>query len=173
MIRRRRGDAPLRGELAVELATEAGVDAVLPWRAARSVARWDEGARGAKALARWQGAARAAAKQARRSRVPKVREPVDTKGLAEAVSASAGAVVLEAGATQRLARCALPERRTGSVEIPRASSSSSSSTNTPGSTTQPAPRTQTLPQRIPEGMCLNLYVSPSAMIVWPAFGPPW
>jgi len=28
-----------RGELAVELATEAGVDAVLPWRAARCVAR--------------------------------------------------------------------------------------------------------------------------------------
>jgi len=53
-------------------------------------------------------------------------------------------------------RCALPERRTVSVEIPRASRSSSSSTKTPGSTTSPAPSTHSLPQRIPEGMCLNL-----------------
>ncbi len=43
-----------RGELSVELATEAGVDAVLPWRADRCVARWDEGPRGAKALSRWR-----------------------------------------------------------------------------------------------------------------------
>lgn len=50
-----------RGELAVELATEAGADAILPWRAARSVARWDDGPRGAKALARWRSTARAAA----------------------------------------------------------------------------------------------------------------
>src|SRR5690606_40196943 len=41
-----------RGELAVELATEAGVDSVLPWRAARCVAKWDDGPRGAKALDR-------------------------------------------------------------------------------------------------------------------------
>ncbi|GAA2776687.1 hypothetical protein GCM10010470_06730 [Saccharopolyspora taberi] len=51
-----------RGELAVELATEAGVDAVLPWKAARCVARWDDGPRGAKALARWRRIAAAAAK---------------------------------------------------------------------------------------------------------------
>ncbi|MDQ2710191.1 MAG: 16S rRNA (uracil(1498)-N(3))-methyltransferase, partial [Actinomycetota bacterium] len=52
-----------RGELAVELATEAGVDAVLPWRAARCVARWDDGPRGARALQRWRSTALAAAKQ--------------------------------------------------------------------------------------------------------------
>ena len=43
-----------RGELAVELATEAGVDAIVPWRAARCVARWETGPRGARALARWR-----------------------------------------------------------------------------------------------------------------------
>ncbi|WP_020666212.1 16S rRNA (uracil(1498)-N(3))-methyltransferase [Amycolatopsis nigrescens] len=97
-----------RGELAVELATEAGVDEILPWRAARSVARWDDGARGAKALARWQGAARAAAKQARRAWVPPVREPVDTTGLAAAVRDSAAALVLEGTATERLTELDLP-----------------------------------------------------------------
>ena len=56
-----------RGELAVELATEAGVDGVLPWRAARCVARWEAGPRGEKALARWRTTAREAAKQARRA----------------------------------------------------------------------------------------------------------
>ena len=35
-----------RAELAVELATEAGVDALVPWTAARCVVRWADGARG-------------------------------------------------------------------------------------------------------------------------------
>ena len=70
-----------RGELAVELATEVGVDAVLPWSAARCVVRWD-GDRGAKALARWRSTAREAAKQARRAWVPEVSEPLSTKEVA-------------------------------------------------------------------------------------------
>lgn len=71
-----------RGELAVELATEAGVDAVLPWRAARCVARWDDGPRGVKALARWRGTALAAVKQSRRAWLPEVEQPVGTDELA-------------------------------------------------------------------------------------------
>ncbi|MDT7710618.1 MAG: rRNA (uracil1498-N3)-methyltransferase, partial [Pseudonocardiales bacterium] len=55
-----------RSELAVEMATEAGVDGILPWRAARCVARWEDGPRGDKALARWRSTVREAAKQARR-----------------------------------------------------------------------------------------------------------
>ncbi len=60
-----------RSELAVELATEAGVDAVVPWQSARCVARW-EGAKTQKGVARWRNAAIAAAKQSRRSFVPDV-----------------------------------------------------------------------------------------------------
>ena len=70
-------------------------------------------------------------------------------------------------------RCALPEIRSGSAEIPRSSSPSISSSSTSGSTTQPAPSTLTLPERIPDGRWRNLNVSPSTMTVWPAFGPPW
>ena len=42
-----------RGELAVELATEAGVDAMVPWAAARCVARWtaERAAHGVRAVA--------------------------------------------------------------------------------------------------------------------------
>ncbi|HEU0088880.1 MAG TPA: 16S rRNA (uracil(1498)-N(3))-methyltransferase [Pseudonocardiaceae bacterium] len=99
-----------RGELAVELATEAGVDAVLPWRAARCVARWDDGPRGAKALARWREAARQAAKQARRGWFPEVAEPVGTTALAQRCAAAAGCLVLHATATDPLTAVRLPER---------------------------------------------------------------
>lgn len=98
-----------RGELAVELATEAGADAVLPWKAARSVARWDDGPRGAKALAKWRTTARAAAKQARRGRVPDVPEPVTTAELAAHLSTAAGAYLLEATAEVGLKDVALPD----------------------------------------------------------------
>lgn len=97
-----------RGELAVELATEAGADAVIPWRAARCVARWEDGPRGAKALARWRSTAREAAKQARRTRVPEITEPVGTARLAELVRASAGALLLESSAGARLTDVDLP-----------------------------------------------------------------
>ncbi|SDH38113.1 16S rRNA (uracil1498-N3)-methyltransferase [Lentzea fradiae] len=98
-----------RGELAVELATEAGVDGVVPWRAARCVAKWEDGPRGAKALGRWRSTAREAAKQARRSRVPSVDEPVSTKQLAQRVSSSALTLVLHESAVERLSDVVLPD----------------------------------------------------------------
>ena len=51
-----------RSELAVELATEAGVDTVVPWAAARCVSRWT-GPKLDKGVARWRAVAREAAKQ--------------------------------------------------------------------------------------------------------------
>jgi 16S rRNA (uracil1498-N3)-methyltransferase len=88
-----------RGELAVETATEAGVDEVVPWAAARCVARW-EGERGVKALDRWRSTAREAAKQARRAWFPEVREPVTTSGLLDVPGTL---LVLHESATERLA----------------------------------------------------------------------
>jgi 16S rRNA (uracil1498-N3)-methyltransferase len=99
-----------RGELAVESATEAGVDGILPWRAARCVARWEEGPRGEKALARWRSTVREAAKQARRPWLPVVEEPVTTAALARRVEAVDLAVVLHEGASERLADVPLPPR---------------------------------------------------------------
>lgn len=96
-----------RGELAVELATEAGVDEILPWRAERCVARWDDGPRGDKALARWRATAREAAKQARRAWCPTVNAPVDTAALAGLVS-HAVTLVLHESAEQRLTDISLP-----------------------------------------------------------------
>jgi 16S rRNA (uracil1498-N3)-methyltransferase len=98
-----------RGELAVELATEAGADAIVPWRAARCVARWDDGPRGAKALARWRETARQASKQARRGWVPEVAEPVGTAALAQRGAAATRCLVLHETATDPLSAVALPD----------------------------------------------------------------
>lgn len=97
-----------RGELAVELATEAGADEIWPWRASRSVARWDKGTRGAKALQRWRTAARAAAQQSRRSWIPHVPEPVNTPELARLARDRAGVLVLDPIAGQRITDVELP-----------------------------------------------------------------
>ncbi|RRO19291.1 16S rRNA (uracil(1498)-N(3))-methyltransferase [Saccharopolyspora rhizosphaerae] len=98
-----------RGELAVELATESGVDGVVPWRASRCVAKWDDGPRGAKALARWRTTAASAAKQARRAWTPEITEPVSTKQLAELVAEVDTALVLHESATGQLTDVDLPE----------------------------------------------------------------
>ncbi|MEU5690522.1 16S rRNA (uracil(1498)-N(3))-methyltransferase [Actinosynnema sp. NPDC020468] len=97
-----------RGELAVELATEAGVDEVVPWRASRCVTRWEDGPRGAKALERWRGTAREAAKQARRARVPVVGQPVGTPALARLAAAASVTLVLHETASAGIASVPLP-----------------------------------------------------------------
>ena len=97
-----------RGELAVELATEAGVDVIVPWRASRSVVRWDDGPRGAKALGKWRSTAREAAKQSRRAWVPEVWEPVSTAGLVDLVGRSAGALLTDGSANTPIAEADFP-----------------------------------------------------------------
>lgn len=96
-----------RAELAVEMLTEVGVDAVIPWQAVRSVVRW-EGERGVKALGRWRSTAREAAKQARRAWVPVVEDALSTQALVERVRVADWAVVLHETATAPLARLSPP-----------------------------------------------------------------
>lgn len=69
-----------RDELAIQAATELGVDAIIPWQAARSVSRWDA-AKAAKGVARWSTIVREAAKQAHRAWVPEVDAPAVTADL--------------------------------------------------------------------------------------------
>src|SRR5690554_5632653 len=92
-----------RSELAVQAMTEVGVDEVVPWPAARSVAQW-RGERGERAWQRWVVTAREAAKQSRRSWLPVVSEPAATPAVAERLRADAtgAAVVLHEEAEQRL-----------------------------------------------------------------------
>lgn len=96
-----------RGELAVELMTEIGVDAVIPWAAERSITKW-HAERGARALARWRATAREAAKQSRRAWLPDVADLANTDALAKRV-ATAYAIILEAGATAKLHQLPVPD----------------------------------------------------------------
>jgi 16S rRNA (uracil1498-N3)-methyltransferase len=84
-----------RSELAVELATEAGADAVIAWQAERCVARWD-GDRAEKGLRRWRAVARSAARQSRRAYIPDVSGPVATSALTTLIAerVAAGGLVL-------------------------------------------------------------------------------
>jgi 16S rRNA (uracil1498-N3)-methyltransferase len=97
-----------RGELAVELMTEVGVDAVVPWSAERSITRW-QGDRGDRALAKWRATAREAAKQSRRGWLPEIAAPASTAALATWVSTAACAIVLEADASAKLHQLPLPD----------------------------------------------------------------
>ena len=90
-----------RDELAVETATELGIDAVFPWQSERSIVRW-KGERAAKAHAKWQSVATAAAKQARRAWIPEVRAAVETPGLAAQPGAADLAVILHEDAVRPL-----------------------------------------------------------------------
>ena len=72
-----KGDRP---ELVVQKLTELGVDRITPFRASRSVVRWDE-VRAAKAIARLRAVARAAAQQCHRPWLPEVTEITDFSGL--------------------------------------------------------------------------------------------
>ena len=96
-----------RGELAVEMLTELGVDEVVPWAAGRSISQWRD-ARGAKALDRWRRTAREAAKQSRRPRVPVVAELASTAQVAGRLGAATGLVLHEAAGAP-LSGVALPD----------------------------------------------------------------
>ncbi|WCD96776.1 16S rRNA (uracil(1498)-N(3))-methyltransferase [Streptomyces sp. HUAS 31] len=82
-----------RGELAVETMTETGVDAIVPWAAARCITQW-KGERGAKALGKWRATAREAGKQSRRVRFPEVADAATTKQVAALLAAADFAAVL-------------------------------------------------------------------------------
>ncbi len=90
-----------RGELAVQAMTEAGVDEIVPWPAARSVAVW----RDEKPLSRWRATVREAAKQARRPWIPQVSAPLPTARLAGRAT-----LVLDSAASVPLSAAPLPER---------------------------------------------------------------
>ncbi len=95
-----------RGEQAVEVLTEIGVDRIVPWAAERSVGVW-RGERAAKSLAKWRSTARESAKQSRRSWLPEVTAMASTPEVVSLVEASDLAVVLHEAAETPLASLAL------------------------------------------------------------------
>ncbi|MFD7442206.1 16S rRNA (uracil(1498)-N(3))-methyltransferase [Streptomyces sp. NPDC059909] len=96
-----------RGELAVETMTETGVDAIVPWAAARCITQW-KGDRGAKSLAKWRATAREAGKQSRRLRFPEVADAATTKQVGQLLAEADFAAVLHEEGAEPLATAELP-----------------------------------------------------------------
>jgi 16S rRNA (uracil1498-N3)-methyltransferase len=90
-----------RGERAVEMLTEVGVDEIVPWSAARSVVRW-EGERCARSRQRWARTAAEAAKQSHRLHWPEVADLVGTPELSRRVASASLAVALHEEAERPL-----------------------------------------------------------------------
>jgi len=103
-----------RGPLAVDLATELGVDRIIPWTASRCVTRWRDD-RVDKGVAKWRAAAHAASKQSRRARVPEVTDPMTTREVCGLLGDADLAVVLHEQARRPLAELDIP--RSGTVVI--------------------------------------------------------
>lgn len=97
-----------RDELAVQVATELGIDGVIPWSAARSISRW-QGAKVAKGRDRWAAIVREASKQSLRTWLPDVLDLVTTKQLA-AFASSTRMLVLEPTATETLSDLVVDDR---------------------------------------------------------------
>lgn len=91
-----------RAELAVEAATELGVDAVLPWQADRSIVRW-RAEKAVRGRAKWEFLVRSASKQSRRTRVPDVLDVLDSRNLAHWLDGVEHSVVLHEEASESLA----------------------------------------------------------------------
>ncbi|HEV7870466.1 MAG TPA: 16S rRNA (uracil(1498)-N(3))-methyltransferase [Modestobacter sp.] len=104
------------GPLAVDLATELGVDRVVPWTAARCVTKWRDD-RVEKGLAKWRAAARAASKQARRPRVPEVTEPMSTRQVCGMLADVDLALVLHEQARQPFMKVDVPNDGTIAVIV--------------------------------------------------------
>jgi 16S rRNA (uracil1498-N3)-methyltransferase len=98
-----------RAELAVEMLTEVGADAIIPWRAEHSIGKWDSVDKG---LEKWRRTSRESAKQSRRAWIPEISGLKSTAEVCELMSQAQSVFVLHESADQPLAACAIREQGT-------------------------------------------------------------
>ena len=90
-----------RARETVELLTEAGVDQIIPWSAARSIGQWRDSAEG---LDKWRTWARESTKQSRRSRIPKVSPLVNAAQLTEQIKSYDLSLMFHESANSKLSQ---------------------------------------------------------------------
>ena len=98
-----------RAELAVEMLTEVGADAIVPWKAEHSIGKWDSIEKG---LEKWRRTSRESAKQSRRSWIPEISPLHTTEQVCALISQAQSVFVLHESADQALAACAIREQGT-------------------------------------------------------------
>lgn len=90
-----------RAKEAIELLTVAGVTRIIPWQAARSIAKWQDDLGG-----KWVSTSIAAAKQSRRFTLPEIEAPITTAHIAKRFGHSANLFVLHESATIKISDAA-------------------------------------------------------------------
>ena len=85
-----------RAKEAIELLTEAGVDRIVPWAAARSIGKASE---------KFSVTAREASKQSRRLRIPEVTDIATTEQICEAIKLSDLAIAFHESSDVKLSDC--------------------------------------------------------------------
>ncbi|HEY4898296.1 MAG TPA: 16S rRNA (uracil(1498)-N(3))-methyltransferase, partial [Candidatus Nanopelagicaceae bacterium] len=90
-----------RAKEAIELLTVAGVTTIIPWQAARSIAKWQHDL-GEK----WVSTSIAAAKQSRRFTLPEIESPITTEHIAKRFGKTANLFVLHESATIKISDAA-------------------------------------------------------------------
>ncbi len=96
-----------RGELAVEMLTEVGVDVIVPWAASRCVAQW-RGDKVERGVEKWKATARESAKQARRPRTPQLSALASTTDVVRLIRNTRPAWVLHEDGDARLSSISVP-----------------------------------------------------------------
>jgi 16S rRNA (uracil1498-N3)-methyltransferase len=89
-----------RDELAIQAATELGVDRIVPWQAERSISRWS-GEKAVRGVERWSTIVREAVKQSLRPWLPEIAQLASSADLVS-LAGSARMLVLDPGATASL-----------------------------------------------------------------------
>ncbi len=97
-----------RDEQAIEMATELGVDRIVPWQAERSVSQW-RGDKVARGRAKWESVVTAATKQSRRWWAPSVAPLASTDEVCRVLASAALGLVLHEDATEGLGSHPLPD----------------------------------------------------------------
>lgn len=79
----------------LELLTEAGVDRIIPWQAARSIGKGEK-------IEKWRSAVREATKQSRRTYIPEVADLIKTADLPAIIQSADCALLFHQAADQKL-----------------------------------------------------------------------
>ena len=90
-----------RAKEAIELLTVAGVTRIIPWQAARSIAKWQDDLGD-----KWLSTSIAAAKQSRRFTLPEIESPITIEHIAKRFGKTANLFVLHESATIKISDAA-------------------------------------------------------------------
>jgi len=90
-----------RAKEAIELLTVAGASTIIPWQAARSIAKWQD-----QLGEKWVATSIAAAKQSRRLNLPEIEGPITTKQIAKRFGTTTNLLILHESATIKISDAA-------------------------------------------------------------------